>query len=108
VGDLTLKQVGRHLLASLSSILVILGLLWTIARPHAEEMIRGTVRSEQFATKEELEELNTRLKALDPKLNELSAQQRVMNSEFDTMQELQREQRNDLKTILRSIRSLEN
>lgn len=99
----SLSPFIRHLFTSMGTLILCVGVLWSIAQPHAEDFIKKTVNSEQFATRLSLDELQRRVNEVLVKQNEQERFQERMKSDIDIIKELQREQRKDIKDLLRSL-----
>lgn len=107
-----LRIIARHIFTSLSTILLAFALAWGIARPHAQTFINETVKDQNYASKVQLENIEERLKRLENKVQGVEgtlADQGVRQTRVETvlqnLEELQREQRADIKQILRSVKN---
>lgn len=103
-----LKIVLRHIFTSLSTIVLAFALLWGIARPHAQDFIKTTVKDQNFASKQQLDNIEERMKRLEEKVNGVEGKvedqglrQTRIETVIQTLEELAREQRADTKELLR-------
>lgn len=102
------KIVLRHFVTSLSTIAMAFALAWGIARPHAQEFIKDTVKDQNFATRQQLEQIEERLKRLEDrstgiegKVEDQGIRQTRIETVIQNLEELAREQRTDMKELLR-------
>lgn len=101
----TLSPLLRHCFTSLGTIALCVTLIWTVAQPHAEDFIKRTVNTEQFATRLSLDELQRRVSEVLVNQSESVKTQERLKTDIEIIKELQREQRKDIKDLLRSIRN---
>ncbi len=104
-----LWMLARHTFTSLSTIVLATALLWGVARPHAQTFINETVKEQN---KQQLEGIENRLRTLEGKMQKMEgalADQGLRQTRVETvlqnLEEGQREQRADIKLILRSVRN---
>lgn len=109
------KILGRHILTSLSSIVLAFVLIWNVSKPHAQDFIRDTVRQENFASKNSLDAISQKLLDLETRIGQVESGQRTqqnaqtrLETALNSVEELQKEQRQDIKEILKGIKSLNN
>lgn len=107
--------IGRHILTSLSSIVLAFVLIWNVSKPHAQDFIRDTVRQENFASKSSLDSIVKKLEDLEKRMSDVEGGQRVqqnaqtrLETSLRSVEELQKEQRSDIKDILKGIKALGN
>lgn len=102
------KIVLRHFITSLSTIVMAFALAWGIARPHAQDFIKDTVKDQNFATKQQLDiieerirRLETNLQSVEGKVEDQGSRQTRIETVIQNLEELAREQRADMKELLR-------
>lgn len=100
----------RHLVASLTTLTLCMGILWAFVRPHAEEFIKETVRTENFAAQKSLDavsaladQMDEQIKALNRSIASQNKVQTRVEADVSILKELQKEQRDDIKLILRTV-----
>ncbi len=103
-----LKIVLRHLFTSLGTIIMAFALAWGIARPHAQDFIKDTVKDQNFATRQQLDTIEERIKRLEDrasgiegKVEDQGIRQTRIETVIQNLEELAREQRTDMKELLR-------
>lgn len=89
-----LKAASAHLTTAAA----VLGLVYGVGKPHAEEFVREAVRTN-------LEKLERRIDAVQDRQQEQITAQTRIESDISSMKGLQKESRDDIKTILRSLRA---
>lgn len=101
----------RHVVTSLGSLTLSLTLLWSISKPHAELFIRDVVAQERFASQTALESIDERIRRVEKTIRDVlqrQADQAIIQSRMDAdmalLKELQKEQREDVKSILQAVR----
>lgn len=87
--------LARHL----ATILVAVTLVWTIARPHAQEFVRQSVEQRIGTIENQLKQLERQQTAA-----RLAASR--MEADVDVVKELQKETREDVKDVLRVLRDV--
>lgn len=102
------KIVLRHFITSLSTIALAFALAWGIARPHAQDFIKDTVKDQNFATKQQLDvieerirRLETNVQSVEGKVEDQGTRQTRIETVIQNLEELAREQRADMKELLR-------
>ncbi len=105
IWKLTLGQAARHIVAYLGSVLTIIGLMWGIAKPRAEDFVKDTIAQEKFVTHEELEKQSQQLKDLAETVEKQSRaidgqnqQMGIMSNDLGTVKSMQRD---TLRAILK-------
>lgn len=83
-----------------ASAVLILGLLWAVARPHAEEFIQDTVN-------DRLELLEMQMNDVRQSSRDMQREQAVMANDLDNLKALQRDTKRDTRMILQSLRRSE-
>lgn len=102
------KIVLRHIFTSLSTIVLAFALAWGVARPHAQDFIKDTVKDQNFATKQQLDVIEERIRRLETnvqgvegKVEDQGIRQTRIETVIQNLEELAREQRADMKELLR-------
>lgn len=108
----SLWVLARHVFTSLSTIALAFALVWGVARPHAQTFINETVKEQNYVNKQQLDAIDERLKRLENKMTGVEgtlADQGVRQTRVETVlqnvEDLQREQRADIKQILKSVKN---
>ena len=83
---------------TLMAIAAIAGLLFLVAKPHAENFIKDTVKSQGYASKSQLDEANRVIKENKAIANDVNRRSIRMETKQETilqlLQELRQQQRN--------------
>jgi septal ring factor EnvC (AmiA/AmiB activator) len=114
MSEITLGQIFRWLAPSGTALVTVIGMLWFVAKPHAEDFVKETVNNEKFASQRALDAIDlktskqeTELQTVKSLLNQMERQQDVMSSQIRKSEELQRESREDIRDILKGVKSLQ-
>lgn len=114
MSKLTVGQVFKYFAPSGTALIAIVSFLFLVAKPHAEEFIHETVNEENFASQRSLDAIDLRslksqtdIDAIRNVLGEVQAQQKVIANDLLRSRELEKETREDIRTILRGVKSLQ-
>lgn len=106
-----LSPLIRHIVTTVGSLALSVTLIWTVTEPHVEIFIRKVVAQERFASQSALDSIDNRMGNLERAVKDLlmvQQQQAQVQSRLDAdmsiVKELQKEQREDTKSILKLIR----
>lgn len=91
----TLVVLLRHT----TSAIVILGLLWAVARPHAQTFIEETVD-------DRLNKLEMQMNDVRQSNRDMQREQAVMGTDIANMKEIQKDTKRDTRMILQSLGGL--
>lgn len=83
-----------------ASAVLILGLLWAVARPHAQEFIEETVN-------DRLNKLEMQMNDVRQASRDMQREQAVMANDLGNLKELQRDTKRDTRMILQSLQRSE-
>lgn len=105
-----LTGITRHTITSLASIALAFSLFWALVKPHAEDFIKTAVAKEQYVKAQDALNLETRVVSLEGKVGALleasSTQARSqyrMESDISSIKDMQKEQREDIKQLLKGF-----
>ena len=76
----------------------VLGILWTVAKPHAQGLVEESVKDRFETIEKSIEDIKQQQSAQ-------STSQATIKTEIETIKDLQAESREDIKAILRNLRS---
>lgn len=99
-----IRQTIRSALPHVATFILIVGLAWGVARPHAEEFIDGRIKDQ---VDERLGTLERQIQSLDRSQSEERLARQRIESDLATLKDLQRESRSDVKEILRALRQVQ-
>lgn len=94
-------MAGRHLTTVIAVVSIVSGGFVWVVKPRAEQFVRETIRTEQFATAAELAEQTTALRDLAAQVAKQSTDQTALKTDIEAIKSLQRE---TLRVLLRSER----
>lgn len=101
----------RHVATVTGSLAISLGLIWNISRPHAEIFVKEVVAQERFASQSALDSIDDRAKRLEKASKDMLERQEEqavvqgrLEADLSILKELQKEQREDIKNILKAVR----
>jgi Tfp pilus assembly protein PilE len=100
MANMTLKQLGMHILNSGTTILALLAILWFVARPPAQEFVVDSVKEEVTSRIDDLEE---GLEKLRQQQAEQIFQQGITASDIGTVKALQKESNRLNEQILQKL-----
>lgn len=106
-----LSPLIRHIVTTAGSLALSVTLIWTVTEPHVEIFIRKVVAQERFASQTALGSIDNRIEILTNATKDLlevqqkqaQAQSRL-DADMTVVKELQKEQREDIKSILKLVR----
>lgn len=96
-----LAGLTRHTLTSLGSIILCFSILWAVLKPHAETFVRTAMSSEQTAIEAKVAVLEGKVGTLLEASRTQSRTQDRMEIDIGFIKEMQREQRDDIKQLLK-------
>lgn len=110
-----LSMIGRHLVTSLGTVLTVVALFWTVAKPHAQDFVRETVALEKFASQRSLDAIDGRTALIETQIESMRVVvdeqvriQSVIETRVNSLKELGDETRGDVKDVLKAIGHLRN
>lgn len=109
--------VARHVVSIVTTLALLGGTLWFIVKPHAAEFVAGVLKVEvgaqiaaeradaRYAASDTVAQIEQRTRRLELRLEEESSTGGRIEADIETLKQLQRESRDDIKQILRSLQS---
>jgi septal ring factor EnvC (AmiA/AmiB activator) len=94
-----MKHAGWVTLRHVASAVLIVAVLWAVARPHAQEFITETVA-------DRLEKVERQMDTVQRSINEQQRAQDVLQTDIGHVKEGQKDQRRDTRMILQSLQGL--
>lgn len=98
LSNIDVRQFLRAGATHIGAVVLFIGVIWAVARPHAEDFVRDAIAKEKFATHEELEKQTRALEELQRtvdqqarSLQDQSSQLGIVQNDLGTVKTLQRD-----------------
>ena len=95
----------KQIFTSLGTIILSLGLTWAVAKPHAENFIKETVKTERFASQEAFIAVKNQVEQILKNQVDDDKEQERLKTDIELIKTLQAEQRADIKELIRGLKN---